>query len=249
MGEWFVPYLTSSDPLASYRWYCLTGRSIFLLESSAFPALDLPVSLTAQSWLGDLYSTIPALAIVLGFGVPALFRDYIGRPRQTIYRLVLTGSPNLELPLASFQVRRNTNQDWLECVVPIPDSATVAAINARTAGDLVIMRGVRLDDGEMIDEMVRVSFDGLRMDVGARSSSATLSGSATVAATPKTRTLRGISYRAFDDGRRRIRCEVDTYLSPGDTADCGGGETLLVEDMSYQVSPQSAIMEIAEARS
>ncbi len=171
------------------------------------------------------------------------------RPRQTIYRLVLTGSPNLELPLASFQVRRNTNQDWLECVVPIPDSATVAAINARTAGDLVIMRGVRLDDGEMIDEMVRVSFDGLRMDVGARSSSATLSGSATVAATPKTRTLRGISYRAFDDGRRRIRCEVDTYLSPGDTADCGGGETLLVEDMSYQVSPQSAIMEIAEARS
>ena len=249
MGGWFVPYLTSSDPLASYRWYCLTGRSIFLLESSAFPALDLPVSLTAPSWLGDLYSTIPALAIALGFGVPALFRDYVGRPRQTIYRLFLTGSPNIELPLASFQVRRNTNQDWLECVVPIPDSATVAAINARTDGDLVVMRGVRLDDGEMMDEMIRVSFGGMRTDTGAKSSSATLSGSATVAATPKTRALRGISYRAFDDGLRRIRCEVDTYLAPGDTADCGGGETLLVETMNYQVSPQSATMEISEARS
>jgi len=45
---------------------------------------------------------------------------------------------------------------------------------------------------------------------------------------------------------RRVRCAVDTYLAVGDTADLGGGETLIVTEIVYNISPETALMEIAE---
>ena len=125
----------------------------------------------------------------------------------------------------------------------------IAGIDARAAGSLVLMRGVRMDDGtEQIDEMLRVPLTGIRMDSGANRASATLDGSGVETVIPKTRLLRGISYQAVDDGRRRVRCEVDTYLAPGDTADFGDGNSLTVGELVYTVNPISATMEVTEAR-
>jgi len=66
-------------------------------------------------------------------------------------------------------------------------------------------------------------------------------------ADPKTRAMRGISYRQTSDGIRRIRCDIDTYLMPGDTADLGGGETMTVAELVYTVGADQAFMEITEA--
>lgn len=95
--------------------------------------------------------------------------------------------------------------------------------------------------------MIVAPFSALRWDAGSQSASATIDGVATaVAENPKTRLMRGIIYRNARNGLRRVRCAVDTYLSPGDTADLGAGETLVVSEISYQVSPDQAVMEIAE---
>jgi hypothetical protein len=89
---------------------------------------------------------------------------------------------------------------------------------------------------------------GIRYDLGARAASATLTGSAAEAAavTTQTRVLRGISYRTESSGRRRVRCAVDTFIRPGDTADLGGGETLTVAELVYSVDAFSASLEVAE---
>lgn len=249
LGTAFTPYATSGDALVTYRQTVLTGRSIALLNASDTPALALPFRIAAPTWIGDLYSAIPALALPLALAVPVWFRDYVGRLRATIYRLFLTGSPDIELLISSFQVRRNTDRRWLSVVIPAADGATIAAIDARSAGHLVLMRGVRMDDGaEQIDEMLRVPLTGIRLDIGSARASATLDGASAETVSPKSRTLYGISYQAVDDGRRRVRCQVDTYLAPGDTADLGDGNSLTVGELVYTVNPISATMEVTEAR-
>ena len=249
LGNAFTPYMASGDALVTYRQTVLTGRAIVLLNASDTPALALPIRLAAPSWIGDLYIALPGLPLAWALGIPVWFRDYVGRLRATVYRLFLTGTPDLELLISSFQVRRNTDRRWLSVVVPAADSAVIAGIDARAAGSLVLMRGVRMDDGtEQIDEMLRVPLTGIRMDSGANRASATLDGSGVETVIPKTRLLRGISYQAVDDGRRRVRCEVDTYLAPGDTADFGDGNSLTVGELVYTVNPISATMEVTEAR-
>ena len=49
--------------------------------------------------------------------------------------------------------------------------------------------------------------------------------------------MTGITYRNEQSGLRRIRCEIDTFLRVGDTADLGAGETMVVDSITYTVSP------------
>lgn len=70
--------------------------------------------------------------------------------------------------------------------------------------------------------MMRVDYETLRFDKGSNSASATLTGRSTETYIAKERTVTGVSYRATTDNSRRVRCDIDTYLSPGDTVDLGG---------------------------
>ena len=115
-------------------------------------------------------------------------------------------------------------------------------------GDLIVYRGLRFADGsEQLDELVRVVFTGCRYDGGANRRSLTLEGSITTpSANAQTRTARGISYRNQSAQGRRLRCDVDTWLRPGDQMDLGGGEFITVDSIVCSISPASAVMEIAE---
>lgn len=176
-------------------------------------------------------------------------------PRQSrvVYRAYLTGDAetppisDLELPLASFQsTRRNGESTYLFIVVPNP-MPYIAGMNARLNGDVVIQNGFALGDTETLTELLRVNFESFRYDLGARSGSASLSGHKQVTySNPKTRRLLGISYKNVTDGLRRVRCEPDMWLNPGDTADVGGGETFVVDAISYSVTPRQATMEVSE---
>jgi len=123
------------------------------------------------------------------------------------------------------------------------------AIDARPNGDLVIYSGFALQNGvEVLNALITVHFDDLRYDLGARSGSATLTGHQQVTySNPRTRALVGISYISATNGVRRVRCDPDMYLSPGDTATWGGGESMVVGDISYTISPSRAVIEVAEA--
>ena len=194
-------------------------------------------------------------SIPLGLSISALFGLREPSPSALItgviiYRCYLTGgSGTIEIPMSSFQCRRRVDtKAWLSIVCPSATDALVTQITDRSAGQLVLKRGVKYPDGsEQLDEMMRVDYDSFRLDKGANSASGTLSGQSTETYTAKLRTLTGISYRPTTDGSRRVRCDIDTYLSPGDTADLGGAETMPVSEITIWCSPSQAGMEVAEA--
>jgi hypothetical protein len=141
----------------------------------------------------------------------------------------------------------------LECslsVVTAPPSLdTLDAIEARNGNDLILYRGVRFAaDNEQLDVLLQTPMTGIRVDRGGRSLRVSMEGRADEAvAEGQTRLLRGVSYQPLSDGLRRVRCEVDTYLRPGDVADLGGGEFLTVAEIVITVGADNAFMEINEA--
>lgn len=226
----------------------LAAYCIAVAEIDAVPPLAIPVALAIPTWIGDYYSHVPALAMALTVAVPAWLREYIGPPQPDLYRLFLTGEPDLELPLSSFVMRATGTGVALSVISPGATSATLTAVEARAEGDLVVRRGVRLPfGGEQLEELARATLNGLRYDAGGQSASLSLDGASEVTApSGKTRTVRGISYLAGTLGARRVRCAVDTWLRVGDVADLGGGETLTIARITIAVSSGQALMEIGE---
>lgn len=246
-----VDQLTLFPPPEQFSFYfvqTITADAIAVVEDTELPPLAIGSGLGIPSWEGDRYALIPALALALALRAPTWLRDYLGPTRQTIYRLYLTGTPWLELALESFTVRRVVGSQSLSVVSPLPSLAGFTAIEARVDEELVLMRGIKLADGtEQLDEMLRVALDGIRADLGASSASATLDGAMVTEANDASRTLRGISYRAMQDGQRRVRCEVDIYLTPGSVAVVTEGESFTVGEVVCTVSASAATMEVVEA--
>lgn len=224
--------------------------NVYLVTGTTIPAIALPLSLALFTWNGDTYTFAPGLPLGLSLALPGLRREYkAALVLPDIYRVTLSGTPDLDIPISSFTIRRNAVSISLSIVSPKADAAQIDDLIERSEGTLILWRGVRFLDGtEQLEPMLAVDLAGrLRYDIGSRSGSVTLTGETEAdAATARTRTLRGISYRSATNGSRRVRCAVDTYLRPGDTADLGGGETLTVAEITYSVSVTAATMEVAE---
>lgn len=224
---------------------------VAVVENTETPALKLGIGLGIPTFEGDRYTQAPGLPIRIALRAPRWLREFVGAyPPPTIYRLWLTGDTGpIELPLGSLQCRRvNDASIALSVVCPGVTVNQINAIALRADGELVIYRGLRFPGGnEQLDEMLRASLTSSRLDQGSDRTSISLSGQSDApAANPQTRTLRGISYRSFAGGLRRVRCAVDTYLAPGDTADLGAGETMVVRSIVYSISPGDATMEVDE---
>lgn len=182
-----------------------------------------------------------------------LYADVIWQPVVTAihYSLTLTGAPDalpdLQLPMSSFQGRLRTGSaSYLSVVVP-GASQYSDAIEARANGQLVVSRGVRWSDGTTdVTEIARVNLESIRLDQGARSYSATLSGHRqTTNSAPKAVALAGAQVRSVASGLRRYRCALDNNLRAGDTAEING-ESFTAREISYTVGPNLAVMEVLE---
>lgn len=230
-------------------WWLVSN--VVVVENPEIPALPIPLYFGLPAWIGDTYAHVPGLGLALDLRAPRLQRDYSGAilPAQ-VFRLYLSGGTGtIELPLSWFTCRRGTGSVSIDASCPGITADQIDEIADRTAGEVIVYRGIRFGDGtEQLDEMVRSAFATLRYSRGAGSASASLAArSDAETADPKTRAMRGISYRQTSDGIRRIRCDIDTYLMPGDTADLGGGETMTVAELVYTVGADQAFMEITEA--
>lgn len=212
------------------------------------PPLRLPLALGIPSITGDQYIHAPGLPLALALGVPLILREYVGPPLPESWRLVFPAEPLLSLALRSVQIRHQDATIALTLVVPLPDPAAITALEGLLGDAMEVWRGVRfLDATEQMESMLSVTLETVTADLGTTSASATLTGSgASVVGQVKTRALRGISYRNLRDGLRRVRCAVDTYLRPGDTADLGGGETMVVREITLFADPTTATMEVVE---
>lgn len=194
--------------------------------------------------------SVPAAALSLTAKQPQIiYNPPVSGQSRAIYRLYLAadGYDDLELPLSSFSAnRRNGEPTYLYVVIPSP-VPYISAITDRVGGEIVLHSGFATPDTEAMTELMRVDFDSFRYDLGARSGSASLTGHSTVSfSNPKTILLQGVSYKNVTDGIRRVRCYPDMWLAPGDTADLGGGETFVVDFISYTISPNQATMEVSE---
>ncbi len=241
------PDLSASSGVGD-GWRVYGGQCV----ESEYPALMLPVALANVTWQGDRYTLASSLPLPLALRGPTWIRELLARyAPPTIYRASVQKSPLPDWPvrIGSLSLRReNGGQTAVSLVCPALTLTDLTALEARLGGDLVVYRGPRFADGsEQLDELVRVVFTGCRYDSGANRASVTMEGSITTpAANPKTRTARGISYRNQSARGRQVRCEVDTWLRPGDQLDLGGGELLTVDSVACAISLTAATMDVLE---
>lgn len=167
---------------------------------------------------------------------------------SVIYSVVIGGQPALELPLSSFQGRvNNASYSYLSVSVHGVEGL-IDEIEQRKGNYLIVRRGYRWPDGtRQLDELIKTRFEKFRYDAGARNATATLTGYyATVQSSDRPRQLTGISYLTISDGKRRCRCEVDTFLRPGGIA-IAYGQEFEVAEINYNISPYANTMEVTEA--
>lgn len=216
------------------------------------PSLPAPLRVSPVDWQGDRYSAAAALALRVAVSAPPRWlREFVGfLQTQTIYRLrVSGGDAPLDLPLKSFSCRRQATRDLTAVCHGLSD-AHITGLMARAGGELILYSGLRFRDGaEQLEELIRVPLQSLRLDRGASSRSVTLFGRATETPALQTRPVRGVSYRNRTGpvAKERIRCEVDVYITPGDTALLPSGETWVVDEITYYVDVNQAFMEVVRA--
>lgn len=149
------------------------------------------------------------------------------------YTCALAG---LAIPLSSWSLRRDGSGHALTLVTPAYDLAE-AIIAGLGEPITLIQTGV---------SVVSAPLEGVRLDRGASSFSLTLTArSEALPDGGMVQALTGISYRAVSGGLRRVRCAVDLDIEPGDTCDLGGGETLVVAELTARADAASAVMELA----
>lgn len=215
------------------------------LECPAWQSTNLD-----QSWTLSCYTYHDALLLQQwALTATAIWTRVI---TATTYRLILTGDADevddVELPMARYSSRMKSGEpSYLQVSVPNA-RAYVDQISLRTQGDLIISRGIRWSDGSFeVEEIARATIDRIGYDIGARSSTASITGRGTTTNdTPKSVVVPGISYHAISNNKSRYRGPIVNALRPGDTAVIDGAE-IVVGEVQHIVSPNQGYMEIAEA--
>ena len=177
---------------------------------------------------------------------------------QVVCRCILTGEndglADIDLPIASFQARlRDGEPSYLSCVIP-NSLAYAGEVASRPSGEIIVLKGLRLRDGsEHLQEIVRVNYESVQIDRGARNDSLTLTGHKTVTSSAvKEWTVAGVSFYGLQaDGKRSIRADVDLFLRPGDTCiyGSGGNDYFVAGEITIWVTarPAAFYMEVTEA--
>lgn len=171
---------------------------------------------------------------------------------QEFYSLTITGAADgvtdIVVPISSWQATNQTGgrQSYVQAVVP-SISPWLDEIGARQAGELVIRKGYRFDDGtERQEEILRSGFDTFRWDRGPRSFTATISGYlAGKQSSSGQRTLTGIRSISMTNGKHRVRCDIDLFLQPGMTV-TADNVTFRADFINYYVASTDKFCEVSE---
>jgi len=175
-------------------------------------------------------------------------------PTRTIFILVLRKDAlsDLEVPATSLQIRRRDGYPTYVLAV-VPDAPTWKdTVEDYKDGEIIIQAGSRTSDGvRHLSELTRAGFDEMSFDQGVRSASLSLSGYRTFTTNnPRPITLTGISsYSIQANGARRVRCPVNMFLRPGDTAlfTPGAGaseESMVVENITILIDHRNQRMDV-----
>ncbi len=164
------------------------------------------------------------------------------------YQCILTGSPDLILPVSSFTANLTVSGGSYLSVVVNGGADLISAIMDRQTGQLIISRVHSYSDGSIIArEFIRVNFDTFTSDTGPMAGTTiTLNGRKNIKAlSSKSVQIIGSMSRSLSAGVRHHRCPVNDELSLGDTAIING-EQLIAGKINYSVNAKSEFMEFSE---
>ncbi|MFB2703566.1 hypothetical protein [Marinobacter shengliensis] len=246
-GEAVVPYLGSGIVTLEFE-----ASGAGELPTAGSVPLDFSVNGAGSHGFVGQGSTQIALS-VSGTG----YQDWLSLlppiSLQEVYRLVITGEadglPDLHIGgISSWQATNQSGgrSSYLQAVIPAADSI-IDDIADRQNGFLVIQKGYRTSDGSTrYEEILRSRFDNLRPDRGQRALTVTVSGY--MPGRPLfsgSRTLTGIRSISTQNGKRRVRCDVDLFLQPGMTVEVLG-DSFVASFINYYVSDSDKFCEVGE---
>lgn len=166
--------------------------------------------------------------------------------RQVVYQATVG---EVAVPVSSFQsTMRLTGQSFVQMVVPDGD-AYIDALAPAAGATMTVAKGYRYADDSLspLEPIAQAPFQQLRSDDGANGMTLTLSGYGLFeSAGLRVRPLRGVTYRSVNQGNRRVRCEIDLFLRPGDTAVDSDGAQFSVATIQYFVGAASDFMEVMQ---
>lgn len=173
---------------------------------------------------------------------------------RQFYICILTGGPDglpdLRMRISSWQATvQNDRASYLQAVVPgvLP---LIDDISARPGGDIVLISGVELQSGAMLEQvMAQAPLQNFRYDRGPTNSTGTLSGYATLfgesAPNASARQLQNVRSLSSDTSGYRVRADIDLMLRPGRQA-LAAGQALDVAYINYYANKDDAYMDVGE---
>ncbi|MGM0703892.1 MAG: hypothetical protein ACQEUG_16040 [Pseudomonadota bacterium] len=163
---------------------------------------------------------------------------------RTVYLLEIG---EYRVPMSSFQATmRREGQSFLQAVIP-NGSEHLAAL--ADEAPMQVLMGLRAPDDTLTDleAIASAPLQIIRHDEGGNSDTLTVSGYGPLPPQgSNARRLRGISYRSVNQGVRRVRCQIDLLLRPGQVAIDSDGSSFMVATIQYFVGARSEFMEVLE---
>lgn len=183
-------------------------------------------------------------------GSGASSRPDIVAPRGqtvTVYRCIITGEPDVTVPIRSFQARsRYGESSFLQCVIPAANQ-WIDDIEERSEGDIIIEAGARFPDGATEwTELLRADLSDVQFTHTARGMIIVITGYRSNVFEPREVTIAPGSYQRRQSNSAAYRLpDVDFNVRPGDLAHLPDGSDMVVGGISYMVNPRSAQTELA----
>lgn len=207
----------------------------------------LPGVIIAQGSAGvDLFrfTAPPGQIVASGFATEPRLVDLADS--QLCYYFTLTGSPDIEIPISSFQARmRSGTPTYLSVVVP--GLSYAGEVADRSTGDMKVDAVFYVGETQVRQTIIWAHLDDIRIDDGALSKSLTLTGHRQETYEQKSLNMSGHTYRSVVDGRILYRfAKPDLIVRPGDVV-TAGDDTFEVDIINYYVSSETGTqMEISE---
>jgi hypothetical protein len=233
----------------------LVGGIIGSIGWSAWWPVDQQIRLDCSThaqiaWYGSITHLTNLGATIGCFSSAQVVRSGAGRT-STFFEFTLTGDgedpvvADVVIPISSIQARiRQSTPTYL--AVQVASYEEIDNIVARTNGTMIVEQIAQVDGVEVLREIiVSAALDSIRTDRGGKNRTITLTGYKTETFAPKLVQLLGVSEIAKDDGKLRVKADIDFFLKPGDTV-VAMGETFTAGMVSLSISTRRQIMEVSE---
>src|SRR5574343_217966 len=220
------------------------------LGDAAESTKEVDAPLSDQAGIGDAVSGDGEIDVTAADGAGAgdsadafnwteWLADNLDKPVARYYRTTTgeaDGETDMEVPISSFQARKQTGSSTYLSVV-IPGIDYLDAISARANGDMIIEMAYLIDGVESIrEEILRAEIEQINFYKGTGSRSVTLVGHLAQTFVAKESRLYNPIYSQRADGDLSYRFAVpDLWINPGDTARVGD-DAFTVDAVIYMVS-------------